>query len=295
MCVPCRCWWANRISASDPKGHRCTALSETEQRKPHWAIVTAYIGMHAMLKESLRTRWTTIITCIFATRLNRRRHNKNAHNKQEANCSERRCRPHCRCSLRTSAASPLTYSRVTNSFPSITPGVGEISTRSRQRSVKWTELNSSSREIHSDIDKWRGGHTHTHTHTLVDVLLPSNSTNRLVVPSFKLSTIGMRAFPVAASEICDALPDDVVPASLMRSERRRLWTMRWEPTAVCAQCRPGDARQVRCKMSVLFCIKFELNPSLQSSRWSCQHVLQRFYHLWALIFDAVNVVGQHTK
>jgi len=42
--------------------------------------------------------------------------------------------------------------------------------------------------------------------------LRSASTDRLEVPYFKLSTIGGRAFPVAASQIWNSLPDTVVSA-----------------------------------------------------------------------------------
>ena len=40
--------------------------------------------------------------------------------------------------------------------------------------------------------------------------LRSSGTNRLVVPPFRLSTIGSRAFPVAAAKIWNALPDSLV-------------------------------------------------------------------------------------
>jgi len=43
--------------------------------------------------------------------------------------------------------------------------------------------------------------------------LRSASTHRLEVPYFKLSTIGSRVFPVAASQIWNSLPDTVVSAS----------------------------------------------------------------------------------
>jgi len=46
--------------------------------------------------------------------------------------------------------------------------------------------------------------------------LRSASTDRLVVPPFKLSTIGSRTFNVAAAQIWNGLPEDVTssPATL---------------------------------------------------------------------------------
>jgi len=40
--------------------------------------------------------------------------------------------------------------------------------------------------------------------------LRSSGTSRLVVPPFRLSTVGSRAFPVAAAKIWNALPDSLV-------------------------------------------------------------------------------------
>jgi len=44
------------------------------------------------------------------------------------------------------------------------------------------------------------------------------------VPYFKLSTIGGRAFPVAASQIWNSLPDIVVSVSTLRSFQHQLKT-----------------------------------------------------------------------
>jgi len=52
----------------------------------------------------------------------------------------------------------------------------------------------------------------------------SASTDRLEVPYFKLSTIGGRAFPVAASQIWNSLPDTVVSAPTLRSFQHQLKT-----------------------------------------------------------------------
>jgi len=49
-------------------------------------------------------------------------------------------------------------------------------------------------------------------------------TDRLEVPYFKRSTIGGRAFPVAASQIWNSLPDTVVSASTLRSFQYQLKT-----------------------------------------------------------------------
>ena len=46
--------------------------------------------------------------------------------------------------------------------------------------------------------------------------------NSLVVPSVKLSTVGSRAFVLAAPHICNTLPTDVVAASSLSSFRRLL-------------------------------------------------------------------------
>jgi len=47
--------------------------------------------------------------------------------------------------------------------------------------------------------------------------LPSRIAWRLEVPYFKLSTIGGRAFPVAASQIWNSQPDTVVSASTLHA------------------------------------------------------------------------------
>jgi len=49
-------------------------------------------------------------------------------------------------------------------------------------------------------------------------------TSRLVVPPVKLSTVGSRAFPVAASQTWNSLPEDVTSASTLRSFQQRLKT-----------------------------------------------------------------------
>ena len=54
--------------------------------------------------------------------------------------------------------------------------------------------------------------------------LRSSGTNRLVVQPFRLSTVGSRAFPVAAAKIWNALPDSFVSITSLQSFRRHLKT-----------------------------------------------------------------------
>jgi Reverse transcriptase (RNA-dependent DNA polymerase) len=54
--------------------------------------------------------------------------------------------------------------------------------------------------------------------------LRSAGTNRLVVPPFKLSTIGRRAFPVAGPQIWNNLPEDITSLQSLPAFRRRLKT-----------------------------------------------------------------------
>ena len=50
----------------------------------------------------------------------------------------------------------------------------------------------------------------------------SARTNRLLVPSVKLSTVGRRAFPIAGPAIWNSLPDNVISAPSLSSFRQRL-------------------------------------------------------------------------
>jgi len=54
--------------------------------------------------------------------------------------------------------------------------------------------------------------------------LHSSGTNRLIVPPFRLSTVGSRAFPVAAAKIWNALPDCLVSITSPSSFRHHLKT-----------------------------------------------------------------------
>jgi len=49
-------------------------------------------------------------------------------------------------------------------------------------------------------------------------------TNRLLVPSVKLSTVGGRAFPVVGPTIWNGLPDNVISAPSLSTFRQRLKT-----------------------------------------------------------------------
>jgi len=75
--------------------------------------------------------------------------------------------------------------------------------------------------LHGDAPRYRG------PLTCVDDLpgrrtLRSNNANRLVVPPVTLSTVGSRAFAVAAPHIWITLPTDVVAASSLSTFRRLL-------------------------------------------------------------------------
>ena len=54
--------------------------------------------------------------------------------------------------------------------------------------------------------------------------LVDGSTNRLMVPSVRHSTVGSRAFPAAASSIWNTLPENVVSASTLQSFEHHLKT-----------------------------------------------------------------------
>ena len=51
--------------------------------------------------------------------------------------------------------------------------------------------------------------------------LRTAGSNRLVVPAVKLSTVGSRAFPVAAAQLWNSLPDDIVLADSLLTFRRQ--------------------------------------------------------------------------
>jgi len=54
--------------------------------------------------------------------------------------------------------------------------------------------------------------------------LRSASSNQLDVPSFRLPTVGSRAFPIAGAKVWNSLPDDVTSALSLSTFRRHLKT-----------------------------------------------------------------------
>jgi len=54
--------------------------------------------------------------------------------------------------------------------------------------------------------------------------LRSAGTNRLVVPPVRLTTVGSRAFPVAAAQMWNSLPEHIVSAPTLQSFRRHVKT-----------------------------------------------------------------------
>jgi len=58
----------------------------------------------------------------------------------------------------------------------------------------------------------------------LEITLCFSGTNRLVVPPFRLSTVGSRAFPVAAAKLWNALPDSLVSITSPSSFRHHLKT-----------------------------------------------------------------------
>jgi len=54
--------------------------------------------------------------------------------------------------------------------------------------------------------------------------LRSSFTLQLLVPSYRLSTVGRRSFPVAASTFWNTLPDDIQSASSVSAFHRLLKT-----------------------------------------------------------------------
>ena len=50
--------------------------------------------------------------------------------------------------------------------------------------------------------------------------LRSASSNQLDVPSFRLPTVGSRAFPTAGAKVWNSLPDDVTSAPSLSTFRR---------------------------------------------------------------------------
>ena len=62
--------------------------------------------------------------------------------------------------------------------------------------------------------------TTTTTTTTITTFLRAAVTNRLVVPSVRLSTVGSRAFLAAAPRIWNSLPEHVVTAATLQSFKK---------------------------------------------------------------------------
>jgi len=56
------------------------------------------------------------------------------------------------------------------------------------------------------------------------IVVNQYSTSALIVPPTRLSTVGDRAFPTAASRICNSLPLHVTSAPSLQTCRRRGWS-----------------------------------------------------------------------
>ena len=56
--------------------------------------------------------------------------------------------------------------------------------------------------------------------TTITTFLRAAVTNRLVVPSVRLPTVGSRAFPAAAPRIWNSLPEHVVTAATLQSFKK---------------------------------------------------------------------------
>jgi len=54
--------------------------------------------------------------------------------------------------------------------------------------------------------------------------LRSASSNQLDIPSFRLPTVGSRAFPIADAKVWNGLPDDVTSAPCLSTFRHHLKT-----------------------------------------------------------------------
>jgi len=83
-----------------------------------------------------------------------------------------------------------------------------------------------------EYDLWQAAHAHlplTKQNNLTSAAdvpcrraLRYAGTNRLVVPPVRLSTVGSRAFPVAAAQIWNSLPEHIVSAPTLQSFKRHL-------------------------------------------------------------------------
>ena len=88
------------------------------------------------------------------------------------------------------------------------------------------------RVLHGDAPRYLGPFTST-----ADVpgrrALRSAGTKRLVVLPVRLSTVGSRAFPVAAAQIWNSLPEHIVSAPTLQSFGRHLKTFLLQQSSFC--------------------------------------------------------------
>jgi len=70
---------------------------------------------------------------------------------------------------------------------------------------------------------WLGKINHQCT-AIFGILVAVAGTSHLVMPPIKLSTVGSRAFPVAAAQVWNSLPESVVSSSSLQTFRRHLNT-----------------------------------------------------------------------
>ena len=103
----------------------------------------------------------------------------------------------------------------------------------------------------------------THPHFYTDLHPWTARTNRLLVPSVKLSTVGGRAFPVAGPTICNSLPDNVISTPSLSTFRQRLktfvpglvpdvaWWCNGRASDLRSRGREFDSRPGRCCVTTL--------------------------------------------
>ena len=108
---------------------------------------------------------------------------------------------------------------------------------------------STKRDVHDTASRYLG--TLTRVADIPGRRALHSATDRLEVPYFKLSTIGGRAFPVAAPQIWNSLPDTVVSASTLRSFQHQLKTFLFQRSFIYQHCNSGLAVTVTATRTFL--------------------------------------------
>ena len=126
-----------------------------------------------------------------------------------------------------SAADPLPTSTLKQAINLLAPFIVEIFNRSLARGLYWLRAKDRVRfKTAVLMYKATRGTTPSYLSQLFRVAEMlgrcSARTNRLLVPSVKLSTVGRRAFPIAGPAIWNSLPDNVISAPSLSSFRQRL-------------------------------------------------------------------------